>query len=245
MGALGHYLEAAGIATTQISLIREHTEAMNPPRALWVPFILGRPFGVPNDPAFQQRVLLAALRLLEAPSGPVLADYPEDAPPSTADDALGQVCPVGFAKEAQADPGDLGSVFVREVEALAPWHELARERRGRSAVGLGGVSVGQSAAMIAEFLEGRLLAPVGGDTLGHTLKLASEDVRAYYYEAAAARPGDPDAAAIQSWFWQDTAAGRVFLAFQKRCAASEDKSLQRLAATSIVPRAILHGRPES
>jgi len=35
-----------------VSLIREQTAAIRPPRALWVPFMLGRPFGVPNDPAF-------------------------------------------------------------------------------------------------------------------------------------------------------------------------------------------------
>mgnify|MGYP003335126148 CR=1 FL=1 len=66
MGALGHYLEQGGIATTAISLIREHTEAIRPPRALWVPFELGRPFAVPHDAAFQRRVLIAVLRLLEA-----------------------------------------------------------------------------------------------------------------------------------------------------------------------------------
>ena len=68
------------MATTQISLVREHTAAMGPPRALWVPFILGRPFGVPGDAAFQQRVLRSVLNLLEAPAGPVLADYSEEAP---------------------------------------------------------------------------------------------------------------------------------------------------------------------
>ncbi len=55
--------------TTQISLIREHTEKIKPPRALWVPFELGRPLGVPNDAAFQNRVITAALDLFEAPSG--------------------------------------------------------------------------------------------------------------------------------------------------------------------------------
>ncbi len=242
MGALGHYIEAQGIATTQISLIREHTEAINPPRALWVPFMLGRPFGVPNDAAFQERVLLAALRLLEAPSGPVLADYAEDAPPTTADDAAPAVCPVGFASEAH---DDLGAVFLREVEALAPWHDLARERRGRSAVGLSGVPIDTAAGMLRAFLEGENVASAEGASLGQTLKLACEDVRTYYYEAAAARPGDPDANAIQAWFWNDTAAARVFLEFQKRCAASEDKSLVRLSATSIVPRAILQGQPKA
>ncbi|MCH7711818.1 MAG: hypothetical protein IH903_09315, partial [Proteobacteria bacterium] len=52
--------------TTQISLIREHTEKIVPPRALWVPFELGRPFGAPDDSGFQKRVLLGALELLEA-----------------------------------------------------------------------------------------------------------------------------------------------------------------------------------
>ena len=83
MGALGHYLEAEGIATTQISLVREHTEALAPPRALWVPFMLGRPFGAPGNPGFQRKVLLAALGLLERHSdsgGPVLEDFQEDAP---------------------------------------------------------------------------------------------------------------------------------------------------------------------
>ena len=78
MNALAHFLEEAGIATTGISLIREHSQRMRPPRLLWVPFPLGRPLGRPNDAAFQQRVIAAALALLDADSGPVLADFPED-----------------------------------------------------------------------------------------------------------------------------------------------------------------------
>ena len=80
MSALGYFLEQEGIATVSISLIREHTAAMNPPRALWVPFMLGRPLGVPNDAAFQRKVALSALQLLERDSGPVLEDFPDDAP---------------------------------------------------------------------------------------------------------------------------------------------------------------------
>ena len=65
MSALGHYLEEEGIATVAIALIRPQAENTKPPRALWVPFELGRPFCPPGDPAFQRRVILAALRLLE------------------------------------------------------------------------------------------------------------------------------------------------------------------------------------
>ena len=32
MGGLAHYIEDEGVPTTQISLIREHTEKIKPPR---------------------------------------------------------------------------------------------------------------------------------------------------------------------------------------------------------------------
>ena len=81
MSALGHYLEEAGIASVAIALIRPQAENTRPPRALWVPFELGRPIGPPSDPAFQKRVILAALRMLAASGGPVsLHDFPDDDP---------------------------------------------------------------------------------------------------------------------------------------------------------------------
>ena len=101
MSALGHFVESAGIATTQISLIREHSERIRPPRALWVPYELGRPFGVPGDAAFQTGVLRAVLALLEAPAGPVLADYPVEAPAADSDASeSGWACPIPLASPA-------------------------------------------------------------------------------------------------------------------------------------------------
>ena len=61
VGGLAHYFEDEGLSTTQISLIRVHTERIQPPRALWVPFDLGRPIGAPDNPDFQTRVVRAAL----------------------------------------------------------------------------------------------------------------------------------------------------------------------------------------
>ena len=72
MGGLAHFLEDEGLATTHISLVRPQTENTRPPRALWVPFELGRPMGAPNEPEFQTRVLRAALALLERVDGPVV-----------------------------------------------------------------------------------------------------------------------------------------------------------------------------
>ncbi len=212
--------------------------AINPPRALWVPFILGRPFGVPGDAAFQRRVLLAALRLLETPAGPVLEDYAEDAPRPDAAEMHGVACPVSFGRAA--DAGDLGAGLAREIEELAPWHDLAEKRRARTTTGLSGLPMDQAAQLVASYLNSAPAPNPAGMSAGETLKIVCDDIRAYYYEAAAAQPGNPDAEAILRWFWHDTAAGRAFLALQKICLASGDKSLQVLGGNSLVPRAIMH-----
>ena len=81
MGGLAHYIEGAGIPTVVISLIRRHTEVMKPPRGLFVPFELGRPFGAANEPGFQRRVLLDALKMLERTDGPILEDFPDPPQP--------------------------------------------------------------------------------------------------------------------------------------------------------------------
>ena len=96
MSALSYFLEDEGIATTGISLVREHTMQMLPPRSLWVPFPLGRPLGVPNNTAFQHEVIAAAWRLLDVVQGPVLEDFAIDAPPS-AEPEQNWSCPVSFA----------------------------------------------------------------------------------------------------------------------------------------------------
>ena len=75
MSGLGHFLESEGLATTGVSLVREHAEASRPPRTLCVPFDFGHPFGAPGAVALQTNVLRQALDLFERPEGPVLEDW--------------------------------------------------------------------------------------------------------------------------------------------------------------------------
>ena len=72
MGALANYIERAGVATASISLIREQSEAVRPPRALWVPFALGRPLGMADDAEFQTEALRAALEMLATATEPTI-----------------------------------------------------------------------------------------------------------------------------------------------------------------------------
>jgi hypothetical protein len=55
VSALAHYLQEEAVPAVTISLIRLHTEKVRRPRALWVPFELGRPLGAPRNEAFGRR----------------------------------------------------------------------------------------------------------------------------------------------------------------------------------------------
>ena len=193
MSGLGHFLEDEGLPTVQISLIREHREIMRPPRALWVPFVLGRPLGQPDDPAFQKRVLRAALALLEAPAGPVLEDYPEEAEGEL--DMTGWVCPVAFPKAAAEQ--SLAEALRRELQELKTWYDMGLERRGRTAVGGSELGLDEIADLLVVLADGKLPEnPRPELKLGETVRLAAEDLKAFYQEAATAQPGDSSAAAL-------------------------------------------------
>ena len=107
---------------------------MQPPRALWVSFPLGRPLGKPGDAEFQHKVINAALDLLNRPEGPVLEDYPEDAPALNME-AAAPACPVTFANSlSSSDTWEDRLLF--DLSTIMPWYDLSCRRRGRSLVGL-------------------------------------------------------------------------------------------------------------
>ena len=70
-------LERQGVSTVALQLLRSVAQRVRPPRALFVPFRHGYPLAAPNDPARQQAVIEAALRMLETPglTPPALVDF--------------------------------------------------------------------------------------------------------------------------------------------------------------------------
>ena len=238
MSAIGHYLEAAGLATVQISLIREHTERMTPPRALWVPYELGRPLGVPGDPEFQKRVLRAALKLLERTDGPFIADHEEEVPEGTAGaDKDGWVCPVSFP----APPGEETSLasLKREISGLKPWYELGLEPRGRTTFGTSGLTIHAVAEFIAAIAQQGDRAPNALPELpfAESFKRANDDLQAFYQEAATAQPGHGGSHEdVLDWFWGQTQAGKLLLACREKARQSGDEQLIFIVERLMVPR---------
>lgn len=239
MSALGQYLEEEGIATVSISLIREHSAALNPPRALWVPFMLGRPLGVPNDDAFQRRVLQAALHLLERDSGPVLEDFTEDAPYQDLGDVPeAENCPVSFPRKKS--DGSLAERLGDEIAQLQAWHEVAVKQHGRTTLGMTGLRPAALGTYVAAWLGSA--PPVlyrEGMTPGGALKLAADELKTFYYEAKSVQPGRHSPDSIAEWFWLETAAGEAFMALRDMAAKSSEPSMKGLATLSLVPRSVL------
>jgi hypothetical protein len=241
VGALAHYLETAGVPTTQISLIREHTEIIRPPRALWVPFALGRPLGIPGDAAFQRRALLAALELLDCREGPVLVDFPDAVPEAAADarQSLEQLaCPVSFAPSAEGstDTDKLLAAFRDEVAEYRSWYDLELEKRGYSAIAyFRPEAAGQ--LLSAFILDDPLTFPEKVSAPATALRFAAQDLQAFYFEAVISRPdlSLPTDAEFNRWFWQKTAAGNVLGLARETCLASGDEQLRMTGGMLLVP----------
>ena len=148
MGALGHFLERQGIPTTGISLVREHTETVRPPRALWVTFELGRPMGIPDDAPFQRRVVKAALDLLARTDGPLIADYPEHVAEAGRSSAAG---PARSTSRRQSTDS-----LAAEIDRFATWYDRAVAAHGRTTVGVSGLDMPAAGALVTQALDGAL-----------------------------------------------------------------------------------------
>jgi hypothetical protein len=226
---LARALEAAGVTTTSLSLVREHTEKIRPPRALFVPFPFGHALGRPDDPALQHRVLGAALDLLAAPTGPVLCDFPDEGEPESEPPAPVQASTIA---PPAAPPTDAAAETAQMVRGHTRWRAA---HGGRTAVALSGVPVDRLddvVRFLSAFAE-------GGDAdlaerpptmpLASFVRYCADDVKALYYEAFMAQKPAAGGAEIARWFWGETAVGQVLRRVRDRLDASADPAWKAAA----------------
>jgi hypothetical protein len=244
VSALGHYIEEEGIATVAIALVRPQAERTRPPRALWVPFELGRPFGPPNDPAFQKRVILAALGLLEAEAGgPVLlADFAEDDPRERPDPGWRPPLdnphpnPPPPAGEGIAGRAALADALDAEMRALAPAYAQSCTERGRSTVGLSGFAPAAFGEYIASWLRGAWPpSPVPDMSPVLCLRFAVDDLKAYCLEAALAGGGLPSSRQLGDWLWNRTVSGAAIRELRRMLSSDADERAKLIAGMFLVP----------
>ena len=228
MSVLARVFESAGLTTVAVALVREHAERVRPPRALWVPFYFGHALGKPDDPMFQHEVIAAALNTVNATTGPVLAEYPEDAGPVGMPQASDVV-------SAVTDGDTKGLDAAGEITALRGYYERWQEQRGRTAVGITGIPQRRFRGII-RFLEA-YAASDDADmderpadvSVPQFVRYCADDLKAFCYEARMAqRPNDSEAE-IHSWFWGETAVGALIDSITQRLNATGDARLQATA----------------
>ena len=64
MGLIQREIEKKGIATIGVSIVREYSEKVKPPRTIFLRWPFGHPFGAPFNTAQQRVVLAEVLRAL-------------------------------------------------------------------------------------------------------------------------------------------------------------------------------------
>ena len=235
MSGLAHFFEAEGFATVLVGFVREHIEMVRPPRALWLDFPMGRPLGKPNDPEFQLKVIRAAFDLFDAPSGPVLKDFPDVIP--VRDGRMGYALPPEMVMTTD-DIGDIDPLLAEvqaEIEALRPAYEAAVAARGRTTVGASELAVTGMAPHIAAFVRGeKPKSPRKGLSPIPALKLVIEDLQAYYTEARTHRDAVDDFELLGKWFWEESKAGKLILWLEAVSLASDDSVLRQIVDMSLV-----------
>jgi hypothetical protein len=226
---LARALEAEGIATTSISMVREHTEQVKPPRALFVPFPFGHALGRPDDAELQHRVLRAALDLLAEPAGPVLRDFPDEAEPGDQPPGPLQASALAPAASVPADP-------ALETTRMRQYHEqwLARSG-GRTAFGLAGIPATRFRGVVRfleAFAEGEDadMAERAPDVpLPGFIRWCADDLKSLYFEGYMAMKRDARGDEIARWFWAETAAGQLLRRVRDRLQASDDPRFKAAA----------------
>lgn len=216
-------LEACGLATVMLSLVRDTAVRLRPPRVLHCDFPFGRPLGRPRDPAFQRRVLDEAFALLDRSEGPVLEDFPEQI--EDEGDA-----PIACTVPPRVSTGQ--SAAVEEALAYRPAYDRQLAHSGRTLVGR--VISSDDIPAIVEWFEGfvetRQWEP---SRLPGTPPDVAMDVRAYYEEAALELSARTAARSVEAWFFRETRTGKLLLAVQS---ALREQGEPRDVWSGIAPR---------
>jgi len=210
--------------------VPQHAQRVSPPRTLNVPFILGRPLGAPGDSGLQHRVLDAALALLNRNDGPVSEDFEEDAAAGPQDEEP-WVCPVTFAQDDKTS--SLPEKVLAEIALLQPWYDKGRSARGgATSVGLSGMDITGVVNYLGRFMTDDI--PVE-ENAGEQLKHAAEDLKAFYNEAATSQPGHSTAHELESWYWQESVAGKLVRDVSQTCRESDNGMIKLTASFLLVP----------
>lgn len=209
-----------------IGLVKLHLEKIKPPRALWVPFELGRPLGAPSNPELQHEVLEQALQLIETADKPVIKDFKLDDP--------------RFNPDSEWRPPELKEhdSIASESAELKPYYQRQCVDKSRTSVGVAKVAVNELAELFDETYATETFKKSRQDISARLMfRLAVDDLKAYYIESALSDRGSPSSQQLNHWLWNETLLGQQMRELRHRFMASDDDKIRDLGTRFIVPHA--------
>jgi hypothetical protein len=122
-----------------------------------------------------------------------------------------------------------------EVRLLRPWFDRGLQRRERTAFGTSGMDITDVCVFLSEIEAGKA-SDCGGDLpQGDLFKLAAEDLKMFYVEAAMEQPNPGTSRRVQDWFWNETAAGEFLVGLRDACRDHADPLVRNHARFTLVP----------
>ncbi len=170
-------------------------------------------------------------------------DYPVDADKSS-DTSEPLACPVNF--QTRRDSGSTTDTILEglqgELSTMQIWYDLACEKSARTAAGISGLAVQQIKDLFTNFISGKIdTEDSNGQKISDLLRLASEDLKAYYFKAVSAQPGQStDVTVLADWFWGDTYAALCINEVRKICLTREANDMMLAGKLLLIPRNQMH-----
>jgi len=184
--------------------------------------------------------MLAALKLLESLEGPILEDFPDEGLPEIEEsdqDPAVLACPISFRKSPESvSDSEMGiSAFRQEVAEFRNWYDMNLQKTNRTAVAH--FDLKSACELFCTYaIGGSIQDKTKGMPPGAAIRIAAQDLKAFYFEALMAQPGvkSVDGKAFQRWFWNETAASDLLRDIQKKCLEETDRSL-KMTGKMLIP----------
>jgi len=118
---------------------------------------------------------------------------------------------------------------------MAAEHQRFNRKYDRSAVGVAGIEITDSALFVDEMRRSQPThSPLPDISPLRMARYTVDDLKSYYTEAALAN-GTPCSRQIHDWFWQSTLLGSELLRLRKEWMNSDNDKLKRLGERFLVP----------
>ena len=146
-----------------------------------------------------------------------------------------------YGKAVLSEKECLFKVFSEEFMQMNLWHNYVLSKNRRTSAGVSGLLPEAAAEFLVDFVRSEIVdINIGNFSLADGLRLAAEDLKAFYFVAVSARPELTDGLSLAEWFWGHTAAARVINEVRIISLKGESEEMQLLGKLHLVPENQLH-----